>query len=480
MPAEKYKAVIGLEVHAQLNTSTKIFCACRSEYGGEPNTRTCPVCLGLPGALPVLNREAVLKCIRLGLALDCEISFASIFARKNYFYPDCPKNYQISMYDRPLCENGSIDIEADNNKRRIGIERIHLEDDAGKLLHEKGDISNIDFNRSGVPLVEIVTAPDIGSAAEAAAFLRSLRQYVRYLGICDGDLEKGSLRCDVNISLMLRGARELGTRTEIKNLNSFKAVRSGIEFEIERQSSLLDAGKPITQVTQLWDEGEKKLVAMRGKEEAHDYRYFPEPDLPPLIVDDRFVAEAAADMPELPGVKKQRFIDEYGLSEYDAGVLTVEKELADYFESLVTETSDPESSCKWVMREILGQLKDTGITIAEFSLSPRMTGELLILVKEGVINLQAAGAVFSEMLSSGEAACDIVKRMGLEQISSSEELGKMVDEVIAGHKEEVVRYQDGNLQLLGFFIGEAMKMSRGKANPGILNELFKLRLHRRD
>ena len=480
MPAGKYKTVIGLEVHAQLNTNTKIFCACRSEYGGEPNTRTCPVCLGLPGALPVLNRDAVLKCIRLGLALDCEISPVSIFARKNYFYPDCPKNYQISMYDRPLCENGSIEIEAENNKSRIGIERIHLEDDAGKLLHEKGDISNIDFNRSGVPLVEIVTDPDIGSAAEAVAFLRTLRQLVRYLGICDGDLEKGSLRCDVNISLMLPGAGKLGTRTEIKNLNSFKAVKSGIEFEIGRQSALLDEGKLITQVTQLWDETEKKLVAMRGKEEAHDYRYFPEPDLPPLIIDDRFVAEAAADMPELPGVKKQRFIDDYGLSEYDAGVLTVEKELADYFESLVRETSDPESSCKWVMREILGELKESGITIAEFSLTPRMMGALLILVNDGVINVSAAGQVFSEMISSGDAAGDIVKRLGLEQISSRKELGQMVDEVIAGHQEEVGRYQDGNPKLLGFFIGEVMKMSRGKANPGLLNELFKDRLKRND
>ncbi len=476
MPADKYRAVIGLEVHAQLDTRTKIFCGCRSEYGGEPNTRTCPVCLGLPGALPVLNRDAVLKAVRLGLALNCSISPASIFSRKNYFYPDCPKNYQISMYDRPLCENGSLGIESAAGSVLVGIERIHLEDDAGKLIHQGGDSTNIDFNRSGVPLVEIVSDPDIGSAEEAVEFLRSLRQMVRYLGICDGDLEKGSLRCDVNISLMPDGAGEFGTRTEIKNLNSFKAVRSGIEFEIERQTKLLDEGIPVTQVTHLWDESERKLVVMRGKEEAHDYRYFPEPDLVPLMIDDAVVAEAGSDMPELPAVKRQRFIDQYGLSPYDAGVLTAEKELADYFESVARETSDPDLSCKWVTREILSELKKSGIAIAEFSVGPPMTAQLLSLVKNGEISLQAAGEVFSRMVTSGSSAGDIVKELGLQQINSLEELERMVDQVIAGHKEEVERYRAGNRRLFGFFVGEVMRTSGGKANPGAVNELLRNKL----
>ncbi len=473
MPADKYRAVIGLEVHAQLDTRTKIFCGCRSEYGGEPNTRTCPVCLGLPGALPVLNRDAVLKAVRLGLALNCSISPASIFSRKNYFYPDCPKNYQISMYDRPLCENGSLGIESAAGSVLVGIERIHLEDDAGKLIHQGGDSTNIDFNRSGVPLVEIVSDPDIGSAEEAVEFLRSLRQMVRYLGICDGDLEKGSLRCDVNISLMPDGAGEFGTRTEIKNLNSFKAVRSGIEFEIERQTKLLDEGIPVTQVTHLWDESERKLVVMRGKEEAHDYRYFPEPDLVPLMIDDAVVAEAGSDMPELPAVKRQRFIDQYGLSPYDAGVLTAEKELADYFESVARETSDPDLSCKWVTREILSELKKSGIAIAEFSVGPPMTAQLLSLVKNGEISLQAAGEVFSRMVTSGSSAGDIVKELGLQQINSLEELERMVDQVIAGHKEEVERYRAGNRRLFGFFVGQVMKETKGKANPKMVNEILK-------
>ncbi len=472
IPGTKYEVVIGLEVHVQLLTRTKIFCGCPAEYGSKPNTRTCPVCLGLPGALPVLNREAVSMALRAGLALGCSIAPSSIFARKNYFYPDCPKNYQISMYDRPLCKDGWIEIESEKGERKIRIQRIHLEEDAGKLVHDGSGTSLIDFNRCGVPLIEIVTEPDIHSASEAGSFLQKLRQIVKYLGICDGNLEEGSMRCDINISIMPSGAEEYGTRTEIKNLNSFKAVMAGIKYEIERQEELLGKGEKIQMITSHWDASKKRLDIMRSKEEVHDYRYFAEPDLMPLIVDDKMVSIALGLIPELPDKRKKRFCDEYKLSGYEAGVLTAEKDVADYYEVLVAETSDPKISCNWLMREVLGELNSSGGSIGDFPLRPENLATLITLVREGVVSGSAGSEVFNEMVSSGEDASFVIDRLGLEQISSSEELEVMVDEVITRYPEEVSKYRNGSSNLLVYLVGQVMKMSNGRANPKLVNELF--------
>ncbi len=473
---DEYEPVIGLEVHAQLLTKTKIFCSCPAEYGAEPNTLVCPVCLGLPGALPVLNREAVSMAILMGLATHCEIAEESVFARKNYFYPDCPKNYQISMYDKPLCTDGYIEFELEGELRRIGIERIHLEDDAGKLIHLQDGGSMVDFNRCGVPLIEIVSKPDIRSPEEASAYLMMLRRILRYLGICDGNMEQGSLRCDVNISVRKRGSEEFGTKTEIKNLNSFKAVEMGIRFEIERQISVLRSGGVIEQVTNLWDASEKKLLTMRRKEYAHDYRYFPEPDLLPLVVDDGWIEEVRERLIELPLEREKRFREQYGLSPYDSGVLCSEKALADYYEELVSIVSEPKVCSNWVMREVLAHLNEKQVSIEEFAISPARLAELIKLVQEGTINQTAARYVFEEMLSSQQSAGEIVSKLGLEQISDDAELEALVDEVLAENPAEVEKYRAGKVQLIGFFIGQVMKRSRGKANPKVVKEILQKKL----
>jgi aspartyl-tRNA(Asn)/glutamyl-tRNA(Gln) amidotransferase subunit B len=471
-----YEPVIGLEVHAQLSTATKIFCSCPAEYGAEPNTLVCPVCLGLPGALPVLNREAVAMAIKMALATHCRIADRCIFARKNYFYPDCPKNYQISMYDRPLCEDGYVEFELEGRLRRIGIERIHLEDDAGKLVHMDGGASLVDFNRCGVPLIEIVSKPDIRSPGEAGRYLAKLRQIVRYLGICDGNMEEGSLRCDVNVSLRPAGSDEMGTKTEIKNLNSFKAVETGIRFEIERQSKLLGQGKAIEQVTNLWDAGSRRLVMMRSKEYAHDYRYFPEPDLLPLEVSERWIEEVRETIPELPMDRERRLIEEYALSAYDAGVLTAEKEIADYYEAVARLAGDPKLSSNWVMREVLEELKNSGREIGDLEVPPDRLAALLSLVKEGVISGSAGREVFKEMVSSGDDAQSVVERLGLQQISGADELESIIDAVLEEHANEVERYKAGEEQLHRFFVGQVMKRSRGKANPKLADELLRRKL----
>jgi aspartyl-tRNA(Asn)/glutamyl-tRNA(Gln) amidotransferase subunit B len=464
MGSEQYETVIGLEVHAQLMTRSKIFCSCPAEFGAEPNTLVCPVCLGLPGALPVINREAVSMAIRMGLAMGCRIAPESIFARKNYFYPDCPKNYQISMFDKPLCEEGSIEIETDGESRSIGIERIHLEDDAGKLVHDASGASLVDFNRCGVPLIEIVSKPDIRSPEEASKYLSRLRQILRYLEICDGNMEEGSLRCDVNISLRPAGSKELGTKTEIKNLNSFKAVEMGIRFEMERQAGVLDSGGEISQVTNLWDADAKRLVMMRSKEYAHDYRYFPEPDLLPLEVDGAWIEKIRGQIPELPLAREQRFRDEYKLSAYDAGVLCAEKPMADYYEEVVKVAGDPKVSANWVMREVMEELKSSGLA------------SVIKLVTDDTLSGGAGREVFKQMASTGETAEAVVERLGLQQISGGGDIEGFVDEVIAEHPDEAVRFGAGEAKLLGFFIGQVMKKSGGKANPKVTGDIVRKKL----
>jgi aspartyl-tRNA(Asn)/glutamyl-tRNA(Gln) amidotransferase subunit B len=485
MPEPQYETVIGLEVHAQLVTRSKVFCSCPSVYGAEPNTQTCPVCLGLPGALPVLNREAVSMAILMGLATGCRIAPRSIFARKNYFYPDCPKNYQISMYDKPLCEDGRLEFELDGKLRTIGLERIHLEEDAGKLVHAETGGSLVDFNRCGVPLIEIVSRPEIASPEEASKYLVTLRQLLRYLEICDGNMEEGSLRCDVNISLRRPGDK-LGTKTEIKNLNSFKAVEMGIRFEIERQAGVLRSGGRIEQVTNLWDSTQKKLLTMRSKEYAHDYRYFPEPDLLPLDVDAGWIEGLRERLPELPLAREKRFGENLNLPAYDASVLCAEKGLADYYEDVVKAGSDPKIAANWVMREVLEQTKSEdggagggGAREAfafKAAVPARGLAGLIALVSKGTISNSAGREVFKEMARSGEPAEQVVGKLGLTQVSGEKDLEQWVADVIAASPDEVARYRGGKTQLLGFFVGQVMKKSAGKANPKLTGEIIKKKL----
>ncbi len=472
----KYETVIGLEVHAQLVTKSKVFCSCPAIYGAEPNTMVCPVCLGLPGALPVLNGEAVSMAILMGLATHCRIAPRGIFARKNYFYPDCPKNYQISMYDKPLCEEGYLEFEMDGKTRRIALERIHLEEDAGKLLHSDEGGSLVDFNRCGVPLIEIVSKPEIRSPEEASTYLVTLRQLLRYLDICDGNMEEGSLRCDVNISLREPGG-SLGTKTEIKNLNSFKAVEMGIRFEIERQAGVLESGGRIEQVTNLWDSTQKKLLTMRSKEHAHDYRYFPEPDLLPLDVDPAWIERSRSALPELPLAREKRFREEYRLPDYDAGVLCAEKWLADYYETVVKAGSDPKIAANWVMREILEEIKagaESGKAAAP--VPAERLAELIALISGGAISNSAGREVFKDMVKTGDAPGKVVERLGLTQVSGGDELERWVADAIAANPDEVARYKGGKTQLLGFFVGQVMKKSGGKANPKLTGELVRKKL----
>jgi aspartyl-tRNA(Asn)/glutamyl-tRNA(Gln) amidotransferase subunit B len=469
--------VIGLEVHAQLKTKTKIFCSCSTSFGAPPNTHTCPVCLGMPGVLPVLNKKVLDYTLRMALATNCEIARESRFARKNYFYPDLPKGYQISQYELPIAKHGFIDIEVNGGLQRIGITRIHMEEDAGKLGHDPDrPVSMVDFNRTGVPLIEIVSEPDIRSAEEAGAYLRQLRSVVRYLGICDGNLEEGSFRCDANVSIRPKGEEKLGTRTELKNLNSFKHVEKALLYEINRQRETLLDGGQIVQETRLWDPHKNKTTSMRGKEEAHDYRYFPDPDLLPLVIDDDWIKRIKGSLPELPEEKKNRFKDEYGLPSYDAELLTSDKELADFFENCVRIFPHPKPVSNWVMGSLLGLLNTRDKTIAESPVSPENLARLMALIEEGVISSKIAKTVFDEMARTGKPAEKIVEEKGLVQITDTEAIENVVSKVISANPKEVDAYKNGKTKLLGFFVGQVMRETKGKANPKLVNEILKSKL----
>jgi aspartyl-tRNA(Asn)/glutamyl-tRNA(Gln) amidotransferase subunit B len=476
-----YEVVIGLEVHAQLLTQSKMFCACGTGFGLPANTQTCPVCLGMPGALPVINQKAVEMAIRTGLALNCAIRSRNRFARKNYFYPDLPKGYQISQYEAPICENGWLDVGAGHGSKRIRIRRAHLEEDAGKNIHDgeagggRGG-SLVDLNRAGTPLLEIVTDPDMRSADEVVVYLKMLRDILMYLEVCDGNMEQGSLRCEPNLSLRPVGQQAFGTKVELKNINSFKYVKDAIEYEIKRQTKVLNEGGTIQQETRLWDVEKGVTATMRSKEEAHDYRYFPDPDLVPLSISDEWTEELRRTLPELPAVRQRRFVTDYGLPEYDAGVLTASRPLADYFEACVKLFDQPKTVSNWVMGELLRELNSTGASAAASPVSPARLVSLLQLVEKGMISLKTAREMFPELYASGRTPEQIVQEKGLTQVSDEGTLETLIDEVLAKNPAQVAQYRSGKETVLGFFVGQVMKASGGKANPGKVNELLKRKL----
>ncbi len=474
----EYETVIGLEVHAQLKTRSKIFCNCSTEFGGSPNHHTCPVCLGMPGVLPVLNREVVNFALRTALALHCKINPFSRFARKNYFYPDLPKGYQISQYELPISEHGRLTIDINGDEKKIGITRIHLEEDAGKNIHgEQGDpYSYVDLNRTGVPLMEIVSEPDIRSPEEAASYMRKLRTILRYIDVCDGNMEEGSLRCDANISLRPQGEKELGTRAELKNMNSFKHVQKALEYEVKRQTQILKEGGNIIQETRLWDADKGISLSMRSKEEAHDYRYFPDPDLAPLQVDEEWTAEARKSLPELPDQKEDRFIKEYGIPRYDAEVLTSSREIADYFEACNKSAQSPKAVSNWIMGDILRELKNDERGIQDCPIEPPMLAEMIQMIEQGSISGKIAKTVFQEMYKTGKPPKQIVQEKNLIQVTDEGEITKIVDRVLADNPGQVEEFRGGKEKVLGFFVGQVMKATKGKANPALVNKILKQRL----
>jgi aspartyl-tRNA(Asn)/glutamyl-tRNA(Gln) amidotransferase subunit B len=473
----EFEPVIGLEVHAQLKTRSKIFCGCSTEFGGQPNTHVCPICLGMPGVLPVLNRKVVEYALRMAVATHCRISPESRFARKNYFYPDLPKGYQISQYELPLALGGHIDIEVGGRIKRVGITRIHMEEDAGKLLHDSDQsFSRVDLNRTGVPLIEIVSEPDLRSPEEAGAYLRKLRSILRYLDICDGNMEEGSFRCDANVSIRPAGTQPFGTRTELKNLNSFKHVEKAIAYEINRQKDVVMDGGQIFQQTLLWNPDKGQSTTMRSKEEAHDYRYFPDPDLLPLTVNADWVQEITQRLPELPDAKRERFSTAYGLSDYDADVLTTSRELADYFESCLENYSNPKQVSNWIMGSLLALLNAEGKDIQQSPISPGELAALLKLIDTNVISGKIAKTVFDEMARTGKPPETIVQEKGLVQVTDSSQIEKIVQKVLSENPREVSDYRNGKEKVFGFFVGQVMRETKGKANPRQVNEILKIQL----
>ncbi len=476
-----YEPVIGLEVHAQLLTATKIFCSCPTAFGSESNIQTCPVCLGMPGVLPVVNKQALQFAMKTAIAANCRINPENQFARKNYFYPDLPKGYQISQFELPIAEHGylEIDLEEGNRTKRIGITRIHMEEDAGKLVHElagvSSDASYVDFNRTGVPLIEIVSEPDLRSPEEAGAYLRMLHTIVQYLEVCDGNMEQGSFRCDANVSLRPQGTEKLGTKVELKNMNSFRNVERALEYEIKRQQEMIEDGEKIIQETRLWDADKGVTFSMRGKEEAHDYRYFPDPDLVPLIIDEAWVQDVRKQLPELPRQKVLRFVKQYKIPEYDAKILTACRQLADYFEQCVKCYEQPKKISNWIMSDILRHLNDPR-NITGFVVTPVHLAELIELIDKGTISGKIAKTVFDEMRATGSMPGAIVKEKGLLQVSDEGEIEKVIQDVLDANQNEVADYRSGKEKLFGFFVGQAMKATKGKANPKLVNDILRRKL----
>ncbi len=475
----EWEAVIGLEIHAQLATKSKIFSGASTAYGAPPNTQACAIDLGLPGVLPVLNREAVRMAVKFGLATHSKINMRSVFARKNYFYPDLPKGYQISQYELPIVYDGWLDIElGEGETKRIGITRAHLEEDAGKSLHEDFQgMSGIDLNRAGTPLLEIVSEPDLRSAAEAVAYMKKLHALVRYLEICDGNMQEGSFRCDANVSVRPKGQETFGTRTELKNINSFRFVERAINFEVERQIDLIESGGEVVQETRLYDPDKDETRSMRTKEEAFDYRYFPDPDLLPVVIDERYIEEVRQSLPELPDAKKARFMDEFGLSRDDAGALTSDKQLADFFEATVKASrGEGKLSANWVLVELLGALNKESKSIGDSPVSAEMLGGMILRIKDNTISGKIAKKVFQAMWAGEGDADTIIDKKGLKQVTDSGAIEKLIDEVLANNQPQVEQYRGGNEKVFGFFVGQVMKASQGKANPGQVNQLLKKKL----
>ena len=473
----KYEAVIGLEVHAQLQTNTKIFCGCETRFGEEANTRTCPVCIGMPGVLPVLNKKAVEYIVKTGLATHCTVNPYSRFARKNYFYPDLPKGYQISQYELPVCEGGYVEIVIDGKIKRIGLTRIHLEEDAGKNLHQaESGASLVDLNRAGTPLMEIVSEPDIRTAEEASEYLKKLRSILRYIEVSDADMEKGNFRCDANVSIRPVGSTEFGTRAEVKNVNSFKYVQKALEYEIKRQAQILDEGGKVIQETRLYDSSKGVTFSMRSKEEAHDYRYFPEPDLVPIVVAKATIADIAKSIPELPDAKRDRFVKDYGVPEYDADMLTQSRALAAYFEESVKLSGQPKVVSNWMMGELMRLLNGEGKEIEDCPIRPDRLAGMIKMISDGVISTKIAKTVFEDMYKTGKDAETVVKEQGLVQVSDTGAIEQIIADVIKANPGQAADYKAGKEKLFGFFVGQVMKASKGKANPDLVNQLLKKKL----
>ncbi len=477
-----YEPVIGLEVHAQLKTASKAFCGCSTRFGDNPNSNVCPICLGMPGVLPVLNRQVVEFTLLMGLATHCTIRPRSSFARKNYFYPDLPKGYQISQFDEPICSKGWIEFEMpDGSRRRVGITRIHMEEDAGKSIHDLDIDSLVDLNRCGVPLIEIVSEPDIRTPAEASRYLQTIRQIVTYLGICDGNMEEGSLRCDANVSVRKVGAAAFGTKTEVKNMNSFRFVERAIEFEINRQIEVLESGGRVVQETMLWDSAQGIAVPMRSKEEAHDYRYFPEPDLVPVVVDEPWIDTARSALPEFPEVRRDRYVSSYHLPKYDADILTAEKPLADYFELVVGGLAKKNDetvklASNWTMTEVLRVVNEQRTELTDLAVTPGRLASMINLIVDGTISGKIGKEVFEEMMAANEDPEAVIKRKGLVQISDSGAIEQIIDEILAANPAEVEKFRAGKQQVFGFFVGEVMKRMKGKANPKVVNDVLRAKL----